>query len=353
MQEAARAINVDFGCAIDSQYFKDLKCLKLIQTNCTCLVFENSIKWGQLEYERKRPNWKRTDQILDFAVENKMKIKLHCLFWYQDLPKWIFNLNAEELESAMKERIIYFRDKFEPFKDIILGIDVWNECVSDATGKLRQDSIFIKKLGKDYVSKSFKWARELLWPGAKLIYNDYCMEYGEKKHRGVLELVRELSNDNLVDEVGFQMHQVFSFEALSFSKIVRICHEYISCGVTVNISEMDILMKKGAHVDSKILNLQQDYAHMIVSAFLSTKKCTNILTWGITDKYSWVSKFSKSPDIPLPFDTNYEPKPFMNGIYSAFLKAPRSKFESSSHPPLTKQRKRYSLLEKLYHIFLR
>jgi endo-1,4-beta-xylanase len=42
------------------------------------------------------------------------------------------------------------------------------------------------------------------------------------------------------------------------------------------------------------------------------------VTWGITDRYTWVPMWYKRkdglPNRPLPFDANYQPKPLWNVI---------------------------------------
>jgi endo-1,4-beta-xylanase len=43
-----------------------------------------------------------------------------------------------------------------------------------------------------------------------------------------------------------------------------------------------------------------------------------IITWGITDRYTWVPTWYKRTDglanRPLPFDENYRPKPLWSAI---------------------------------------
>lgn len=84
---------------------------------------------------------------------------------------------------------------------LVYGIDVVNEAVDDQTGNLR-DTLYLRKLGKDYLIQAYSWVREVFESEVKLIYNDYNMEYGGAKHRGVLELVQELKCKGFIDEVG-------------------------------------------------------------------------------------------------------------------------------------------------------
>jgi endo-1,4-beta-xylanase len=42
---------------------------------------------------------------------------------------------------------------------------------------------------------------------------------------------------------------------------------------------------------------------------LKAPNCTAFVTWGFSDRYSWIPHFTGNPDSPLPFDENYRPKP--------------------------------------------
>jgi endo-1,4-beta-xylanase len=37
--------------------------------------------------------------------------------------------------------------------------------------------------------------------------------------------------------------------------------------------------------------------------------CAALLTWGFTDKYSWIPSFRPGSGAALPFDADYQPKP--------------------------------------------
>jgi endo-1,4-beta-xylanase len=41
------------------------------------------------------------------------------------------------------------------------------------------------------------------------------------------------------------------------------------------------------------------------------------VTWGFTDRRSWIPRFTGCPDAPLPFDEYYQPKPAYEALYQA------------------------------------
>ena len=59
-----------------------------------------------------------------------------------------------------------------------------------------------------------------------------------------------------------------------------------------------------------------------MTAFLNNPNCTSFLTWGITDKYSWIPYFFKGWGAALPFDENYRAKPAYIGLKTALETAP-------------------------------
>jgi endo-1,4-beta-xylanase len=59
-------------------------------------------------------------------------------------------------------------------------------------------------------------------------------------------------------------------------------------------------------------------AQKFLSSLSEAERLDSILTWGITDKYSWVPTYYKRADglknRPLPLSDQYEPKPLLAAI---------------------------------------
>ena len=85
-------------------------------------------------------------------------------------------------------------------------------------------------------------------------------------------------------------------------------------GLQVFVTELDINERKldgtVAERDTAIARFYKDYLTMM----LAEPNVRAVLTWGITDKYTWLDgpKYVR-PDgkaqRPLPFDSDYQPKP--------------------------------------------
>ena len=45
--------------------------------------------------------------------------------------------------------------------------------------------------------------------------------------------------------------------------------------------------------------------------------CVALLTWGFTDRYSWIPSFRPGYGAALPFDADYQPKPAYEAMKGA------------------------------------
>ena len=77
-------------------------------------------------------------------------------------------------------------------------------------------------------------------------------------------------------------------------------------GLDVHITEMDVRVRLPATNASLVQ--QADVYESILRACLAESACGALITWGFTDKYSWVPSFFTGYGAALPFDENYQPK---------------------------------------------
>ena len=258
------------------------------------------------------------DAIVKFASSHQMRVKGHPLVWHGDVPGWINkNTSADTLRGAIQRHI---RGEVTHYRGKVYAWNVVNEAVeSDGLRK----SIFVDKLGEDYIAEAFRLAHEAD-PNALLLYNDYDAEAAgglqKAKSDQVYELVRKLVSDGVpIHGVGLQMH-IFAVEPPNPEDIAANIRRLAALGLKVNISEMEVRIKELPLAMPDRLEMQRRIYHDVIAACMKETGFTDITFWGFTDAHAWVNQpGTGDPDWPLLFDENYQPKPAYWGVIDALM----------------------------------
>jgi endo-1,4-beta-xylanase len=179
-----------------------------------------------------------------------------------------------------------------------------NEAI-DWNGSLR-DTLWLEKLGPQYMDQVFRWAHEAD-PEAKLYYNDFSAEGLGDKSDAVYELVKGMVERGVpIHGVGFQGH--FGIEEPPSAEAVAANIERLkTLGLEVQFTEVDVRIPEP--VTDEKLQEQADVYWSMLNACVQNSGCTAFITWGVTDKFSWISSFLDGYDAGLLLDADYEPKP--------------------------------------------
>ncbi len=286
---------------------------------------ENAMKWGVLQPNDKSTwNFAAADAIVNAARANGQKIKGHTLVWHQQLPPWVTeSMTAKELRKTAAGNI---KALVKRYKKKVAAWDVVNEAVADDGSGLR-DTIFLRKLGPDYIGEAFVSAREFD-ANAKLYYNDYGIETINPKSDVVYELVQELLADQVpIDGVGMQAH-ISAQSAPSVEALKANFQRFVDLGLTVHLSELDVRVSDVPGDRNRRLAVQKQVYLRVVSACAQVEGCIGVQTWGFTDKYSWIDSFY-GPDDPLQFDESYQKKPAFYAIIDGFVGVPADAIEAA------------------------
>jgi endo-1,4-beta-xylanase len=277
------------------------------------LVAEWEMKFDPTEYTRDQFNFTWGDSLVNFAQANNMAVRGHALIWYQAVPSWVTNgtWTQSELLSIMQNHITKVVDHF---KGKVGWWDVVNEAISDSSPyNLRTDRIWYLA-GSDYIDKAFQAARAAD-PNVKLFYNDYGGEGQTGKADAIYNLVKGMKDRGIpIDGVGFQMHIDIYNNPLNHGFEANI-KRFTDLGLEVHITEMDVRVPIPATQSN--LDLQARIYHDIMAASLRNPTVTAFLTWGFTDKHTWIDSFFPGFGEPLYFDKNYRKKPAYYGVQSA------------------------------------
>jgi endo-1,4-beta-xylanase len=319
------------GCAVNAALFReDEGFRKLLAEQYSILVPENCLKWNILRPTAESYSFTDADSLVAFAEAHKMKVRGHNFVWHEALPSWF--AGTVNKDNARKFLIDHIHTVGGRYKGKIHSWDVVNEAIWIQDGRpdgLRSSSPWFQMLGPEYIDLAFRTAREAD-PAALLTYNDYGIEYDNdedgKKRAAVLGLLRRMKTDNVpLDALGIQSH-IHAPAKAPFKKSIReLLDGAKALGLQVYVTELDVnddavTIDDIAKRDEIVADVYRDY----LTNVLDGPEIKAILTWGATDRNSWLNhgKIRKlHPDRlerPLPFDPEDAPAPAFFAMRESF-----------------------------------
>ena len=208
----------------------------------------------------------------------------------------------------------------ERFKGIIPVWDVVNEVIAHdpAPDQPLRQSIWLKYLGPSYIETAFRLAAAAD-PGARLVINDYDLENPDertqRRRSEIIRIIRNLKDKGIpVHGVGMQAH-LYGERGIDVPGLQQFMVDLTDLGMSVAVTELDVIdWQMPADIEKR-----DKAAAELVSKFLNAitvvKKPESIITWGLTDRSSWISQTFKRrdglPNRPLPLDADYRQKPLL------------------------------------------
>jgi endo-1,4-beta-xylanase len=128
--------------------------------------------------------------------------------------------------------------------------------------------------------------------------------------------------------LGIQSHLDASINHLfNRNKFRKFLHDVASLGLKIFITELDVADQKlPADVYTRDRLVAEAYESFL-SAVLDEPAVTTVITWGLSDRYTWLSNFAPRNDgLPvrsLPLDDQLNRKLAWNAMAKAFDNAPR------------------------------
>ncbi|KQT48587.1 glycoside hydrolase family 10 [Devosia sp. Leaf420] len=313
---------IPYGAAIrDGAMVDDPFYPQAIIKYCQQVVGEGNLKWITLRPDRETFAFAEADALMAFADANGMEMRGHNLVWYAGNPDWVEAIGSAE--EAKTELVHHIETVVGRYKGKIRSWDVINEPIADqprAEAPYR-DSIWLKHLGPDYLDLALR-TTAAVDPEVQLVINDFDFEQPNDKTRArrkaFLDMVRGLqSRDVPLHAIGLQGH-IQGELGIDKPGLTAFVAELAAMGLSVLVTELDVIdkMLPGPEIerDGIIAQRAKDYLDAIGAA----KRPDAVLTWGITDKHTWVpvwfSRDDGLPNRPLPLDADYKPKPMMQVI---------------------------------------
>jgi endo-1,4-beta-xylanase len=299
------------GAAVTNEPLRsDARYAGLLAREYNGVTPENAMKWDTIHPEPDRYDFRKADEIVEFARVNGMVVRGHTLVWHRQVPDWIASRSwtRPELEQVLRDHI---HRVVRHYRGQVVQWDVVNEAVDD-DGNLR-DSIWLRVIGPEYVDLAFRWAREAD-PDALLFYNDFDLEFPGPKAEAAEALVRGLLDRGVpIDGVGIQGHELAA-RPLTRASVEDALRTYARMNLAVGITELDVAITPPG--DETELEQQASMYDDVLAACLAVPRCRTFVTWGFTDAHSWIPGELPGFGDALPFDEEYRPKPAVRALRS-------------------------------------
>jgi endo-1,4-beta-xylanase len=332
--ETLRAVGVRrgilAGCAVQVQHLRDDPAYAaLVGQQAGIIVEESALKFGPLRPSPTEYFFDNADYLFEFAKKHKQKVRGHNFVWHRQVPKWFDSyVTAANAEHVLVEHIERVGGRYA---GRVHSWDVVNEAIETKDGMKGgfRNSAWLKLLPGDgvavpgYIEIAFRTARRVD-PKAMLVYNDYGIEAedgaSEAKRQAVLALLRAMRQRGIpVDGLGVQSHLSAGSREASGPRyaygqgLQKMIAEARAMGLKVLLTEMDVNDNKlPAGIATRDTAVAATYGGYLRQA-LADEAVIALLTWGITDKYTWLNYEGKREDnLPqrcLPFDADMNAAP--------------------------------------------
>ncbi len=305
---------------------KEPNAAALVPKEFNAITPENIMKAEIIHPEWNRYNFDLADKIAWYGKKYNMKVNGHTLIWHSQLPAFVRNMkDADSVKQFFTDHITTIASRYD---GKIASWDVVNEALEE-DGSLRR-SIFLNKLGDDYVTEAFRLAQKAA-PNTELYYNDYNIEQ-PKKRAGAVSIIKKIQAAGVrIDGVGIQGH--WHIGRVPFKDIEESILEYAALGVKVMFTELDIEVLprnfSGADVSQRVASnpalnpyvnglpdsiqqqLASDYENLFKLFLKHKDKIDRVTFWGVNDGQSWLNGWPVRgrTNYPLLFDRQFKPKP--------------------------------------------
>ena len=323
------------GVAVNGRNVTNPEQMALVKKEFNSITAENDMKPQPTEPEEGQFNWENADRIANFARQNGIKLRGHCLMWHSQIGRWMTaeGTTKEQFYARMKNHI---QAVVSRYKDVVYCWDVVNEAMTDdknAEDPYRQSAMY-RLCGDEFIAKAFQYAREAD-PKALLFYNDYN-EADPVKSKRIYNMVKKMKDAGVpIDGIGMQGH--YNIYGPTVKEIDDAITLYKTIVKHIHVTELDIRVneemggglqfsREGVAVSDSVKQHLADQYARVFGVFRKHKDVIDCVTfWNLGDRDSWLG----ARNYPLPFDENYQPK--MAYDYIKDMKAP--KWDMPARPP--------------------
>lgn len=320
LSRAARSGGRYYGSAARADHLRQDKALRAaVLRDCDVLTPEIHLKWNSLEWRKGQFNFAPIDDLLAFSDQNGLRVRGHTLLWDQSTPDWAKREMLEQRDWRLMSE--HFSRVLGRYSSRIDEWDVINEPIDTEAGAhdLRRNTFF-RAFGPTYIERAMEEARAHA-PKAHLVINDYGFEYGNpvdkaRRHAFVALARRLRAADVPLDGVGVQAHLDLSKGPIDKAGLQDMTKALIDLGLDITITELDVKETEGGASTTARDQKVADETGRYLDVMLAFPEVRGVVTWGLTDKFSWLTEQvddrvrpARGANRGLPYDDAYSPKP--------------------------------------------
>jgi len=318
-----------FGCAIEGYRMAgDPDYGAIVARECGVATPEGAMQWKSLQPEPGAFDFERMDGARDWGRRHGFPLRGHAMLWHEGAPQWF----AQEFAApADWDRLVvpYAEAAGSRYARDLIHWDVLNEALDPADGRADglRDWALARALGEDYVRLAFELAGRAA-PGVRLYYNDYGFEYGDRQGRRaranlLAALERWLKAGVPIDGVGMQSHlETRRGLGDDAAGLRRFLADIAAFDLDIVISELDVREHEFAAGRARRDELVADEVRRYLDIALDEPAVRGVVTWGLSDRHSWLDWFHDERNRGLPYDAGLAAKPMRTAIAAAFEGAP-------------------------------
>ncbi|MBD2251357.1 endo-1,4-beta-xylanase [Nostoc parmelioides] len=336
LRQLAAAKGKRYGAAVDSEALKKYpEYAKLIARECSIVTPNGELKWNATEPQPGYFTFEAADAIANFCQKNNLKMHGHTLFWNMARPDWLpYPPTLPMIERHFNGVMGHYRNS-----QVLISWDIANEIIAYNEDEAKASTYGLHKGVKPELIRDVFLIAASVDSSKKFYLNDFSIEGDTWRSRYFLKMIEYLKNNGAkIDGAGIQSHMWFStnypFDEKGFVGVLKRLKEL---EVKPVITELDIIIDTPLpdtieKLDQMVADSYKRYLDLCFANGVDT-----IITWGITDRYSWIrhpdwmpQKFRGNPSYhkflrPLPYDENLKPKLARKAIAQSFIKATSSR----------------------------
>ncbi|WP_153798074.1 endo-1,4-beta-xylanase [Foetidibacter luteolus] len=300
------------GVALDIEELRDTSIQKLVTDQFSSITAKKVMQPMRIHAKEKEYNWAPADSMVNFAVQNNLKIRGHCLVYNIHMPRWFWldeNKKPAGRELLLARMKSHITAEVSRYKGKVYCWDVVNEA-------LRDNDTLLNRVGEDYIDSAFFYAKAAD-PDAILFYNDGIYTAAHmKKIGGLMKRLKERGVP--VDGIGIQGH--LGIDGFDKDEMQSFISNFSAMGLQVQITELDISVYDRMSTPEKLLkvpdtfstNMSDKQARIfgdLFKLFRNNKdKITGVTIWGIKDGNSFLEQKLKRKNYPYLFNAQGQPK---------------------------------------------